>query len=354
MNHSLLSRWAQTLALCFAPLLINTPLNAAAQSFAELAGHDTPGRHQALTKAAKNEGSLTFYTSIPGKDIAVLAADFTQRYGVKVNIWRASTSAIVQRMVAEARAGRPGFDVVDISSPELEAMYREKLLQEVDSGLHQELMAEALPAHRGWAPQFLIAWVQAYNTHIIRKEDLPKSYADLVQPKWKGLLGVEMTDSDWYCGQIKALGQEKGAQLFREIVSSNKWSVRNGHTLLANLIASGEVPLGLTAYNYMIDQAKAKGAPVDWFVINPLIARVNGIGVSRAPQHPNAALLFYEYMISDAQPLMLKMNYLSPVKKLESPLRNTKLQFVDPLTSSEEVERCSKEFDALNKLIGSN
>lgn len=323
---------------------------AQAQSFSELASTDTPARHQRLVEAAKREGALTFYTSIPEKDMAILSADFEKRYGIRVNVWRGSTVKVLQRVVAEKKAGRWDFDAVDISSPELEALYREGALQEVNSALQKELMDETMPTHRGWAPQFLSVFVQAYNTNVIKKEDLPKSYADLLDPKWKGLLGVEVNDSDWYCGQVKFLGEEKGTKLFQDIVARNKWSVRSGHSLLANMVVSGEVPMGLTTYSYMIDQAKQKGAPVDWFAINPVIGRSNGIGVSRNPPHPNAALLFYEYMISDAQPLILKMNYLSPVKKLAAPIRGAKIQFIDPLTERSEIERCDKIFADLNKL----
>jgi iron(III) transport system substrate-binding protein len=167
----------------------------------------------------------------------------------------------------------------------------------------------------------------------------------------EGKLGVEGGDSDWYCEQVRALGAEKGAKLFQDIVTRNKWSVRIGHSLLANMVVSGEVPLSLTTYNYMIEQAKAKGAPVDWFTLNPVVGRINGIGVSRNPPHPNAALLFYEYMISEAQPVMIKMNYLSPVKKLASTIPGVKIKYVDPLTDRAEIARCDKSFEDLNKLI---
>jgi iron(III) transport system substrate-binding protein len=99
----------------------------------------------------------------------------------------------------------------------------------------------------------------------------------------------------------------------------------------------------------MVDQAHAKGAPVDWFAIEPLIGRSNGIGVSRRPPHPHAALLFYEYMISDAQPLMVQMNYLSPVKKLASDMRGAKVRFIDPTAPREQAEQCEAEFNALLK-----
>lgn len=320
---------------------------ASAQSFADLAGKAEPSRHQRLVEAAKKEGSVTFYTSIPEKDMAVLAADFEKRYAVKVNTWRASTVKVLQRVLAEKQANRWDFDAVDISAPEMEILYREKALQEVSSELHKDLMPATLMAHKGWAPQFLSVFVQAYNTNAVKREELPKSYEELLHPRWKGRLGVEANDHEWYCGLLKHLGQEKGTRLFRELVDKNGWSVRNGHTLLNNLVVSGEVPLALTVYSYMADQARQKGAPVDWFAIDPLIGRANGIGVSRRPPHPNAALLFYEYMISEAQPLMVKMNYLSPVTKLGADMKGAKVLFVDPAAPREEMEKCEAAFNQL-------
>src|SRR5882672_5578148 len=271
---------------------------ARAQSFSDLALDGRPDRPQRLAAAAKKEGALTLYTSIPEKDMAVLTADFNRRYGVKVNVWRASSVKVLQRAAAEARANRWDFDAAAISSPEMEAMHRERLLQEVRSVHHADLAPDAMPAHRAWVPQFLNVFVQAY-------------------------------DNEWYCGVLEHLGEESGAKLFRDIVATAGWSVRSGHTLLANLVASGEVPLALTVYSYRIEQLKSAGAPVEWFGIDPVIGRANGAGVSRRPPHPNAALLFYEYLISDAQPLMVKMNYLAANTKVSSSLRGVKVRFID-------------------------
>ena len=338
----------RSIAVFFAAILCFN--NASAESFADLAQNDSPSRHQKLVEAAKKEGSLTFYTSIAEKDGPALAQDFEKRYGIKVNIWRASTAKVLQRTIAESQANRWDFDVVDISAPEMEALYREKTLQEVRSAHHADLFAEAMPGHRGWAPQFLSVFVQAYNTNLVKKADLPKSYEDLLDPKWKGKLAVEAKDNEWYCGLMKHLGEEKGSKLFKEIVSKNGWSVRSGHSLLNNMVVSGEVPLALTVYSYMTEQAKQKGAPVDWFALDPVIGRSNGIGVSKKPPHPNAALLFYEYMLSDAQPLIVKMNYLSPSKKVESPLKNIKVRYIDPSATLDDVARCTKAFEDLLKI----
>jgi iron(III) transport system substrate-binding protein len=211
------------------------------------------------------------------------------------------------------------------------------------------MLEGTLPAHRGWAPQFINVFVQAYNTHAVKSEDLPKRWADLLDARWRGRLGVEAKAGEWYCRLIKNLGEEKGSELFRGIAARNGLSVRSGNSVLANMVVSGEVPLALAVYSHMIEQARQQGAPVDWFAIDPMIGRSNGIGVSRKPPHPNAALLFYEYVLSDAQPLMLRMHYLSPVKKLESPLRGARILFVDPATDGAEVERCDNAYDALIK-----
>src|SRR6266705_2382734 len=135
-----------------------------------------------------------------------------------------------------------------------------------------------------------------------------------------------------------------------ELEARNGLSVRGGNSVLANMVVSGEVPLALAVYSHMIEQVKQQGAPVDWFAIDPMIARSNGVGVSRKPPHPNAALLFYEYAIGDAQPLMVEMNYLSPLRKLASPLRGARIVFVDPAADRAEAERCDNAYDALIKM----
>jgi len=330
-------------------LAVAAPL-ASAQAFADLASSDSPSRHQRLVEAARKEGSVTVYTSNAAETIKVLSADFEKRYGVRVNAWRASSAKVLQRMAAEKRANRWDFDAVGVSSPELEALHREELLQEINSAWHTEMLEGTLPAHRGWAPQFINVFVQAYNTKAVKRRDLPKRWSDLLEPRWKGMLGVEAKSGEWYCSLLKNLGEEKGTELFREIAARSGLSVRSGNSVLANMVVSGEVPLALSVYSHMIEQAKRQGAPVDWFAIDPMIGRSNGIGVSRKPPHPNAALLFYEYAIGEAQPLMLKMNYVSPLKKLASPLRGAKILFVDPAADSTEVERCDNAYDALIRM----
>src|SRR5258708_1906057 len=101
---------------------------ACAQSFSDLALKGGPDRMQRLAAAAKKEGALTLYTSIPEKDMAVLAADFDERYGVKVNVWRASSVKVLQRAAAAARANRWDFDAAPLSSPARDATHPDRVL----------------------------------------------------------------------------------------------------------------------------------------------------------------------------------------------------------------------------------
>jgi ABC-type Fe3+ transport system substrate-binding protein len=320
---------------------------AAAQSFAQLAADGGPSRHERLAAAAKTEGALTLYTSNAAQTIKGLAADFERRYGVRVDVWRASSAKVLQRLLAEKTANRWDFDAASASSPELEALYREGLLQEVSSRRLAEMIEGTVPAHRGWAPQFLNVFVQGYNTTAVKKDELPKRWDDLLDPRWQGRLGVEAKAGEWYCALAKAPGGERAAAALRQVGERNGWSVRSGNSLLANMVVSGEVPLALAVYSHMIDDAKQRGAPVDWFAIAPMIGRSNGVGVSRRPKHPNAALLFYEYSLDEGQEILAKLNYVSPLKRVPSRFRDAGIVFVDPAASPADVERCDSAYEDL-------
>jgi iron(III) transport system substrate-binding protein len=209
--------------------------------------------------------------------------------------------------------------------------------------------------HREWAATLLSVWVQVYNTNLIKKADLPKSYAQLLDPKWKGKLGIEAKNQDWFASVVQIMGGgEKGLKFFRDLVSTNGVSVRHGHTLLNNMVVAGEVPLALTVYNYMPEQVKKKGAPVDWFALEPAVARSNAVGVARRAPHPAAALLFYDYMLTGAQEYLVGMDYVPTSTKVPSPLRGVAILQTDPIRSLDEAEKWQKLFeDTVIKRAGS-
>ncbi|MDB5764383.1 MAG: transporter substrate-binding protein, partial [Herminiimonas sp.] len=255
---------------------------------------------------------------------------FEKKYGIKVKVWRSGPDNVVPRITNEAKSKRFEFDVVETEGQALEALQREQQLQAVKTPYLKDLVPQALRPHGEWVGTRLLIFAQAYNTNLIKKEDLPKTYQDLANPKWKGKLGIESKDDEWFYCLMQQLGEERGLKLFRDIAATNGLSVRKGHTLLTNLVASGEVPLALTVYNSRVEQLKNKGAPIDWFVLQPAIAQVNGAGVSRHAQHPYSALLFFDFLLSDAQGILAKRDVVSVSKKFPSPLSNFPFKDTDP------------------------
>jgi iron(III) transport system substrate-binding protein len=301
---------------------------AQSSKVAEVAAYQGADRQQRLVDGAKREKELTFYSSIPPEDIAALVAGFDRKYGIKVRVWRADSEGILQRILSEARARRFEVDVMAGSSSALEPLYRENLLAEVNSPNLADIIPGAIPPHRQWVAIYLSLFVQAYNTNLIGKDGLPASYAQLVRPQWKGKLGIEAEDFDWFAEVVQGLGEERGLRLFRDIMATNGISVRKGHSLLNNLVAAGEVPLALSDYSFLAEQSKRKGAPLDWFVIAPAIARPTAQGMARNAPHPHAAVLFYDYLLSDAQPILASRQFVTVSRNLE-PLYKGPLKLID-------------------------
>jgi iron(III) transport system substrate-binding protein len=288
------------------------------------------------------------YTSAQGDDMGVLVAAFEKKYGIKTSMWRASSEKVLQRAVAEARANRFAVDVLETNGPELESMHREKLLQKVASPHHANLIAPALRPHGEWVGTRLNVFVQAYNTKLVKKEELPRSWEDLLHPRWKGRLGIEAEDSDWLAGVMEDLGEARGTKLFKEIVAKNGISVRKGHTLLTQLVASGEVPFALTVYNYKAEQLKEKGAPIAWLAIGTAIARPNGVAIARRAPNPHAALLFYDFEISEeGQKVLVSRDFVPTNRKVDTPLARLPLKFVDARVILDEYDKWVKLYEEI-------
>jgi len=310
-----------------------------AQPDASLLQYQGADRDPKLLAAARKEGAITFYTTIAEKDLVTIVRPFEKKYRIKIDIWRAGTDKVLQRTLSEAAARRFEVDAIHFGSPEMEALHREKILQPVASPHFKELIPGAVPAHREWVATILSVWVQAYNTNLIKKEDLPRSYRDLLDPKWKGKLGIEAKNQEWFWTVSEELGGDAGIKFFGELVARNGMSVRQGHSLLTNMVASGEVPLALTVYNYLAEGAKQKGAPVDWFAIEPAVARSNAIGIARRAPHPNAALLFYDYMITEAQQYFVSLDYVPTNASVPSPLKDIRFKLVDPVQVLDQMDK---------------
>jgi iron(III) transport system substrate-binding protein len=333
------------LRLTTATLLAALATAVAAQPPATYEGADREAR---LIAGAKKEGELLMYTSGQADDFNVLAKAYEQKYGVKVTMWRAGSEKVLQRALTEARGGRYSVDVVETNGPELEMLQREGLAQAVKSPHLADIIPAAKQPHGEWVGTRLNVYALAYNTKAVKRDELPRSYDDLAQPRWKGRLGIEADDSEWLAGVLAQIGEDHGIKLFREIVQKNGISVRRGHTLLTQLIVSGEVPLALTIYNYKAEQLKNEGAPIEWFVIGKAVARPNGVAVMKRAPHPHAAVLWYDYEISEeAQRILARRDFVPTNRKVATPLNKVPLLVVDPKVMLDEQAKWTKLYEEL-------
>jgi iron(III) transport system substrate-binding protein len=303
--------------------------SAQAASAADAAAISGPDRMQKLAEGAKREGEISLYTSSSVDDMRAITAAFAKKYGVKARIWRGSSEDMLQRVLTEQRAGRFDVDTYETTGTTMEVFQREGLLQRIDTASVDHLTPQAVFPHREWTASRLNIYSSAYNTNAFRKADAPKAWSDLLDPKFKGKLAVEEGSDDWFMSVVTQMGEEQGLRLFRDIAARNGVSVRRGHTLLGNLIASGEVPFSLTAYDNVVERMRKDGAPVEVVYIQTAYALPTGIGVARKAPHPYAAVLFHQFMLTDGQKLYFERG-VNPTDTTIKPLPpGVDVQFVN-------------------------
>jgi iron(III) transport system substrate-binding protein len=311
----------------------------AATEVGKIATYMGEDRAKFLQDGAKKEGTLTIYTSGAATDIQRIVDDFKSKYGIKIDVWRSGQDEVRSRIINESNAHRNTFDIVLTTGKAAEAVYREHLLQKVDSPYFKDLIPQALFPHREWTGDQIAVFVQAYNPKKLKKSELPKTYEDLLNPKWKDKLGVEASDYEWLMGVAKSMGEEKGIQFFKDLQKTNRVTVWKGHTVLNNAVILGEVPLELTQYHYIPAQSKAGGASIEWFTIQPAIAQMGGLAMSRNAPHPYAATLFYDYMLTDGQKVFADLNFIPINKNVDSPYKDIKYTVSDSAEFLDENEK---------------
>jgi iron(III) transport system substrate-binding protein len=311
--------------------------------FAIAFAQDDAGR----VAAAKKEGEVMVYHSTQTEDLKPVFDAFTAKYGIVVKEWRSSSENVVKRVINETRAGKLTVDLIENNSPEQEALRREQMLLRMESRHFPDLRPGLLPAHKQYATSTLDVFVQAYNTEKVKRDELPKTFDDLLHPKWKDRLGIEAEDQAWFGTLGGILGEDKVTKLFTDIVAKNGMSVRKGHTLLAQLVASGEVPIGLTCYNYKPPQLKEKGASIDWIVLQPAIAQMHAVSVHAKAPHPNAAALLYDFFLGEGQALLAARNFVPSSSKVPSPFGDMPIKGIDPAEALDKQDVWLKRYQEI-------
>lgn len=293
----------------------------------------------AIEDSAKTEGEVVLYSSLNNEQIVTLVDAFKKKYpGIKPSFYRGTSERVLQRAVTEAKAGRFAVDVAT------SAGFQVQLLKE--SGLTQRFVPpEASAFNEGfkdpeghWVSVHSLLNAVAYNTQLIKPNEAPKKYEDLLAPRWKGRLGVNLQDPEWYVSLQRRWGKEK-ARNFLKALAAQQPGVRDGHNIAAQLLAAGEFHAVSNTYAHIAARIKSQGGPVQYVFDEPVITYVHPITLMKAAPHPNAGKLLISFILSIEGQRMLRDQGRIPshrdVDPLVFPLRNIKLFASDPKFAKE-------------------
>jgi iron(III) transport system substrate-binding protein len=275
----------------------------------QLAGLDGKARRDKLAELADKEGGrVNAYGSTNLDDISPMIDKFQEDTGIEVNYYRASSSDILQRVLQEADANFPGADVIFTNGPELTVIDQRKLLAPLNSPVTKDIPKQGVLPN--WAWLYVNTFAASWNTDRVR--DTPRSWEDVLA-YGKGL-ALEVGDFDWFATLVKSyfveekgMTEEQAVELFRK--AANGAALVDGHTLMGELLASGEYDVAASTYLHRILQLKKDKAHVEWEGgPEPIIIRPNGIAIHRNARSPAAGLLFLEFMLTDAQPMLLDID----------------------------------------------
>ena len=305
------------------------------------------GGPASVIEGARREGNVVFYGPLNINDSRMLAKRFEEKYpSIKVEILRMSAEPLLNRILTEDKAGRNTVDV--INNTVIDALKKARLLQPYRSPEHTGYPNQFKDPEGYWASMNNNYYVLGYNSKLVSATEAPKDWWDLLNPKWKGKIGMDQEEFEWYAQSLDTWGREK-AQKFHRALARQQINWRKGHTLISQLIAAGEFPLGIV-YAHRVESMKKVGAPIEWVkTTNPVFVAQSPVGLAAKARHPNAGKLYLDFILSKEAQLMIRsVNRTSArtdVEPLVPEMHHSKLKLVaiSPKVS-EDLNRYANEF----------
>jgi iron(III) transport system substrate-binding protein len=256
-------------------------------------------RQKRLEDGARREGSFLHYSVSNADLIGAFTKAFTNRYPfVKAEFWRGSGNQLVFRTMMEHRSGKLQADVVSVGTENLMGLKRSGILARYQSPEAQFYPREQYDKDGYFHADSLGLATIAYNHQLVKKEEAPKAYTDLLDPKWKGSLTIDLEPERALMAWLVAWGEPKTREFVQKLIA-NGTSVRRGHTLQGQLLCAGEFKIAVEIYPDAILRMKQKGCPATIVFPNPTPAVVGGnYGVYVNAPHPHAAALFIDFALS--------------------------------------------------------
>ena len=336
-------------------VLATSPALAAGQpkTVAEIALYQGPDREKLLIEGAKREGNFTLYIS--NSWIArEVSKEFEKKYPfIKVVAWHGQSDKLVPRVLEEFAAGQLKADAIESSHDTVLMLNRRGVFQEYytpEAAYYPEAVKE-----KGKNGIYCLGNREIYNslgfnTKLISPAEAPKTYHDLLDPKWKGKMSITgvSTGVRWIGSILEAMGLEYLEKLSRQNIKVHKV----GPVGLITLVIAGEVPLSPTITSFNVFDAKRKGAPVEWRPLEPVLTSLGLSGITATAPHPHAAMLFLDYLFStEGQRAAMQGGLSSPRKDIGGLETKFKKSYVGAGYSIEEFEKKYAEWETLLKRL---
>jgi ABC-type Fe3+ transport system substrate-binding protein len=287
-----------------------------AASVEDVALMKSANREKILIEGAKKEGKISFYTGlIVDQVVRPVKAAFEKEYPfVQVEFFRGNAERLAQKMLAEYQAKRYDVDVVSGSATST-IVQRAGFMQRFYSPHLAEYPAELKDPKGFWGSTNVYFMTLGYNTRSVKAADLPKSYEDLLNPRWKGQMMWSTSrgsGAPQFIGNIfVAMGQEAGKAYLQKLKQQNIAKSTASARQILDMVIAGEYPIAIQIFNHHAYISKTAGAPVDWQPLEPVTATNNTIGVAKNAPHPYAAMLFIDFVLSkQGQKVFQASNYL--------------------------------------------
>ena len=300
-----------------------------------------------LIEAAKKEANVIWYATLNINDSNALLNRFNQKYPfIKTELLRAGSEQLLNRILTEDSAGRSAVDLINLTT--INALKRRNLLQAYRSPELAAYPQQFKDAESYWATLYNIYYVIGYSTRMVPAKDAPKNWDDFLDPKWKGKIGMDQEEYEWYAASVHYWGKERAQRFHRALAKQDiRWN--RGHTMVSQLMAAGEFPLGIV-YAHRIESMKKSGAPIEWVkTSDPVFVNLSPVAVAAKAHHPNAAKLLMDFILSKEAQLVLRDANRSTGRLDVEPLvpemhpGKLKIAAIDP-SVGEELTRYSKEF----------
>lgn len=299
-----------------------------------------------IIDAAKKEGELVLWTASNLQQVTKVVQNFETKYPfLKTKVYRSGSVSLQSKIIAESLAGTHNWDVTNFSFESILGLIERKLIASYKSPERDMLYDDVIDREGYWTAIYLQPTILGYNTTQVTKSNVPRTYDDLLDPKWRGgKISVDSDSHDLLLGLSVAWGRDKAVAYLKKL-AANLPLVARGGSLRVQQVVSGEYPLVFASAN-LIHAAKHQGAPIDWIVVEPVPVGLEAIMLAANAAHPNAGKLYIDFILSREGQQILRDLQRIPARKDVEPqppelIRGYKRVALEPL-KPDEYSRFSK------------